>query len=118
MNHMVSLGVSLVVHSMTRIASFCTLSSFNRFVCAIVVRPSVLSVTVSTTHLCNRKRWHCAIPFAAIAFRTGMPFLHLSDVSLGGTLPMLLEMLLFVFILSQCFCFRLPIEKGSVGHNQ
>ena len=40
MNLMVSMGVSLVVPSMTRIASFCTLSRFSRFVCAIVVRPS------------------------------------------------------------------------------
>ena len=40
MNLMVSVGVSLVVPSMTRIASFCTLSSFSRFVCAVVVRPS------------------------------------------------------------------------------
>ena len=39
MNLMVSVGVSLVVHSMTGIASFCTLSSLSRFVCAIVVRP-------------------------------------------------------------------------------
>ena len=40
MNLVVSMGVSLVVLSMTRIASLCTLSSFSRFVCAIVVRPS------------------------------------------------------------------------------
>ena len=41
MNLMVSVGVSLVVPSMTRIASFCTLSSFSRFVySATVVRPS------------------------------------------------------------------------------
>ena len=41
MNLMVSVGVSLVVPSMTRIASFCTLSSFSSgFVCAVVVRPS------------------------------------------------------------------------------
>ena len=39
MNLVVSVGVSLVVPSMTRFASFCTLSSFSRFVCAIVVRP-------------------------------------------------------------------------------
>ena len=41
MNLMVSMGVSWVVPSMTRIASFCTLSSLNRFVCAIVVRRSL-----------------------------------------------------------------------------
>ena len=35
MNLMVSMGVSLVVPSITRIASICTLSSFSRFVCAI-----------------------------------------------------------------------------------
>ena len=35
-----SVDVSLVVPCMTRIASFCTLSSFSRFVCAIVVRLS------------------------------------------------------------------------------
>ena len=40
MNLIVSVGVSLVVPSMTHTASFCTLSTFNRFVCAIVVRPS------------------------------------------------------------------------------
>ena len=40
MNLVVSVGVSLVVQSMTRIASFCTLSSCIRFVCVIVVRPS------------------------------------------------------------------------------
>ena len=40
MGLMVSMGVSLVVPSMTRIASFCTLSSCSRFVCATVVRPS------------------------------------------------------------------------------
>ena len=40
MNRMISVGVSLVVPSMTRIASFRTLSSFSRYVCAIVVRPS------------------------------------------------------------------------------
>ena len=40
MGLMVSLGVSLVVPNMTRIASFCTLSSCSRFVCATVVRPS------------------------------------------------------------------------------
>ena len=40
MNFMVSVAASLVVPSMTRIASFCTLSSFSRFVCAIVVRPT------------------------------------------------------------------------------
>ena len=40
MNLMVSAGVSLVVPSMTRIASLCTLSSFSRFVCATVMRPS------------------------------------------------------------------------------
>ena len=34
MNLTVSVGVSLVVLSMTGIASFCTLSSFSRFVCA------------------------------------------------------------------------------------
>ena len=39
MNLMVSVGVSLVVQSMTGIASFCTLSSFSSFVCDIVVRP-------------------------------------------------------------------------------
>ena len=33
MNLMVSMGVSLAVPSMTRIASFCTLSNFSRFVC-------------------------------------------------------------------------------------
>ena len=40
MNLMVSMGMSLVVHSMTLFASFCTLSSFSRFVCAIAVMPS------------------------------------------------------------------------------
>ena len=40
MGLMVSMGVSLLVPSMTRIGSFCTLSSFSRFVCAIVMRPS------------------------------------------------------------------------------
>ena len=39
MNLMVSVGVSLVVPSMSHIASFCTLSSFSRCVCAIAVRP-------------------------------------------------------------------------------
>ena len=39
MNHMVSVGVSLVVPSMSYTALFCTLSSFSRFVHAIVVRP-------------------------------------------------------------------------------
>ena len=39
MNLMVSVAVSLVVSGMTGIASFCTLSSFSRFVCALVVRP-------------------------------------------------------------------------------
>ena len=40
MNLMVSVDVSMVVPSMIRIASFCTLNSFSRFVCAIVVMPS------------------------------------------------------------------------------
>ena len=40
MNRMVSVGVSLVVPSMTRIASFYALSGFSRFVCATVVRLS------------------------------------------------------------------------------
>ena len=40
MNLMVSMGVSLVVPNLTHIASFCILSSFSRFVCAIVLRPS------------------------------------------------------------------------------
>ena len=40
MNLMVSMGVSLVVPSMTHIAMFCTLSSFSRFVYAIAVKPS------------------------------------------------------------------------------
>ena len=40
MNLIVSMGVSLVVPSMTHIAIFCTLSSLNRFVCAIAVKPS------------------------------------------------------------------------------
>ena len=39
MNLMVSIGVSLVVASVTRLASFCTLSIFSRFVCAIVMKP-------------------------------------------------------------------------------
>ena len=39
-NFMVSMGVSFAVPSVIRIASFCTLSSFCRFDCAIVVRPS------------------------------------------------------------------------------
>ena len=39
-NLMVSAGVSLVVLSMTYIALFCTLSTFSRFVCAVVLRPS------------------------------------------------------------------------------
>ena len=39
MNLMVSVGVSLVVPSMTLIASFCTLSSFNRIVWAICIMP-------------------------------------------------------------------------------
>ena len=34
MNIMVSMAVSLVVPSTTRIASICTLPSFSRFVCA------------------------------------------------------------------------------------
>ena len=33
-------GCVLDGSSMTRLASLCTLSSFSRFVCAIVVRPS------------------------------------------------------------------------------
>ena len=45
MNLMVSLGVSLVVLSITLITLFCTLSSFSRFAFAIVVRPSPWSVT-------------------------------------------------------------------------
>ena len=49
MNLMISMGVSLVVPSMTHIASFCTLSSFGRFVCAIAVRPGPQSITPSTT---------------------------------------------------------------------
>ena len=49
MNVMVSLSVSLAVHSMTRIASFRTLFSFSRLVCAILARPSPQSVTSSTT---------------------------------------------------------------------
>ena len=40
MNLMVSVGVSLVDPSMTRIASFCTLCSFSTSVCAIGIRPS------------------------------------------------------------------------------
>ena len=40
MTFMVSMSVSLVFPSMTRIASFYTLSRFSRFVCAIVVRTS------------------------------------------------------------------------------
>ena len=40
MNLMVSVGVSLVLPSMTHIASFYTLSRFSRFVCAIVVSTS------------------------------------------------------------------------------
>ena len=40
LNLEVSVGVNLVVPSITRIASFRTLSNFSRFVCAIVVRPS------------------------------------------------------------------------------
>ena len=39
MNFMVSVGVSLVVPTVTRIVSFCTLSDLSKFVCAIVVRP-------------------------------------------------------------------------------
>ena len=39
MNLMVSIGMSLTVPSMTRIASFCTLSIFSRFVCAVVMKP-------------------------------------------------------------------------------
>ena len=42
MNLVFSVGVSLVVTSMTGIASFCTLSGFSRFVCVIVMRPSLL----------------------------------------------------------------------------
>ena len=42
MNLMVSMGVSLVVPRKTRIASFCTLSSFYRFVCARNRQGSVL----------------------------------------------------------------------------
>ena len=34
------MGVTSVVPSMNGIASFCTMSSFSRFVCAIVVRAS------------------------------------------------------------------------------
>ena len=49
-NLMVSVGVSFVVPSVTRIASFCTLSSFSRFVySAIVVMPSPQSVTLNIT---------------------------------------------------------------------
>ena len=44
MNLMVSVGVSLMVLSMSRIASFCTLSTFSRFVCAVVMRPSLQSM--------------------------------------------------------------------------
>ena len=40
MNLKVSVGVSLVDPSITRIASFCTLSSFSRSVCVIVMRLS------------------------------------------------------------------------------
>ena len=40
MNLEVSVAVILVVPSMTRIASFRTLSNFSRFICTIVVRPS------------------------------------------------------------------------------
>ena len=39
MNLMVSVGVSLMVPTMTRMPSLCTLSSCSGFVCAIVVRP-------------------------------------------------------------------------------
>ena len=59
MNLMVSEGVSLVVPSMNRIASFCTLTRFSRFVCAIVVRSSPLSVTLITVLWYSRKRWRC-----------------------------------------------------------
>ena len=81
MNLVGSVGVSLVVPSMTRIASFCTVSSFSRFVCPTVVEPRPLSVTPSTTLWYSRKRWYCSKPFAAIAFRTDRPFLHFSAVS-------------------------------------
>ena len=49
MNLMVSMGVSLVVPSMTCIASICALPSVSRFVDDIVVRPSPQSMTLRTT---------------------------------------------------------------------
>ena len=63
-NRMVSVGVSLVVPSMTVIASFRTRSSFPRFVCDIVS-------TRSAPHFdtVGRGAWCCSVPFAAI-FRT------------------------------------------------
>ena len=74
-NLMVSMGVSLVVLRMTRIASFCTLSSFSRFV------PLLWGLVHS--------QWHWAPHFettgrdgAAIAFRTDSPFLHFSHTIL------------------------------------
>ena len=39
MNLMVLIGVSLVLASVARLASFCTLSIYSRFVCAIVMKP-------------------------------------------------------------------------------
>ena len=48
MNLLVSMGVSLMVPSMTRIASFCALFSFSRFVCASVVRSNHNSVNLHT----------------------------------------------------------------------
>ena len=76
MNLVVSVGVFFVVPGMTLIASFCTLSSFSRFVCAIAARLSPYSLTL--WH--SRKRWHCSVLFAAIAFKTDRPFLHFSAV--------------------------------------
>ena len=54
-NLMLSIGVSFVVPSMTRIASFCTLSSFSRFVCAIIVMPSPLSMTLRSALWYSRR---------------------------------------------------------------
>ena len=49
MNLMVSMGVSLVAPSTTRIASLYALSSFSGFVCAAVVGPNPQSMTPSAT---------------------------------------------------------------------
>ena len=76
--NMVSVGVSFVVSSMTCVASFCTLSSFSRFVCVIVVRPSQWHW--ATTLGYGRKRRRFFLNTLGIAFRTEKPFLCFSAV--------------------------------------